>query len=241
MSDGAPSNPPSPDLPESERTRIRAEMRYAMVAASEARPAAGSKGAVEKVLSYLSNGFVLLLAGSLITSGLVPYFQRAYEARSRRAALMQERFSQFLLYSNSIWQEYYAILPLTQQSDLSREEYLKYLSQVTQIKLKRYEAYGKVQALGLAFRDEGTADASPVEAALTKHAVRLNTASAQIDKWLSSLYCTPTKREASPCARFDPTFDAFEEYQRIQQVVIEIGNRDTDEVAALMVTRMKGH
>lgn len=239
MTEGSQPSEPLPELPESERGRIRAEMRYAMLAAGEARPAEKSKGAFERTLGYLSNGFVLLLLGSLITSGLVPRFQRAYEGRTQRANLMQECLTQFLLYSNSIWQEYYAVLPLTQQSDLAKDEYLKYLAQMVQIKLKRYEAYAKVQALALAFREEGSGDVSPVEAALRNYAVQLNTASAEIDKWLSSLYCTPTKRDVSPCATFDPTFDAFTHYSKIQNLVAQIGNRDTDDVAALMVAQLK--
>lgn len=239
MTEGLQASEPLPELPESERARIRAEMRYAIVAANEAHPPQKPKAPFERMLGYLSNGFVLLLVGSLITSGLVPRFQRAYEARTQRANLMQECFSHFLLYSNSIWQEYYGVLPLTQQSDLAKDEYLKYLNQMTQIKLKRYESYAKVQALALAFREEGSAEMSPVETALRNYAVRLNTASAEIDKWLSNLYCTPTKRDVSPCATFDPAFDAFTQYMKIQSLVLQIGNKDTDDVAALMVARLK--
>jgi hypothetical protein len=217
MTTGSQTAELPPELSESERVRIRAEMRYAIVAANEARPVERPKTALDWALSYLSNGFVILLIGSLITSWLVPRFQRAYEARARRTNLMQESFSQFLLYSNSIWQEYYAMLPLTQQTDLSKEEYVKYLTQMAEIKLKRYEAYAKVQALALAFREDENAAMSPVETALRNYAVRLNTASAGIDKWLSGLYCTPTKRDTSPCATFDPTFDAFTQYTTIQE------------------------
>jgi len=239
MTNGSHPSEVPPELPESEQVRIRAEMRYAMVAANEARPVEKRKSGVDRALGYLSNGFVLLFIGTLLTYGLVPHFQRAYEARARRANLMQECFSQFLLYSNSIWQEYYAMLPLTQQTDLSKEEYLKYLTQMAEIKLKRYEAYAKVQALALAFREDGNAAISPVETALRNYAVRLNTASAQMDKWLSGLYCTPTKRDTSPCATFDPTFDAFTQYMKIQDVVVEIGNRDTDDVAGLIVAQLR--
>jgi hypothetical protein len=239
MTTGSQTGELPPELSESERVRIRAEMRYAMVAANEARPVERPKTPLDRALSYLSNGFVILLIGSLVTSYLVPRFQRAYEARARRANLMQECFSQFLLYSNSIWQEYYAMLPLTQQTDLSKEEYVKYLTQMAETKLKRYEAYAKVQALALAFREDGNAAMSPVETALRNYAVRLNTASAEIDQWLSGLYCTPTKRDTSPCATFDPTFDAFTQYTKIQEMVVEIGNRETDDVAGLMVAQLR--
>jgi hypothetical protein len=226
------------ELSDAERTRIRAEVRYAMVAANEARPPSPSRSPVDRVLGYFSNGFVLLIIGSLITSGLVPYFQRAYESRAQRAALMRECFSQFLLYSNSIWQEYYAVLPLTQETDLSKDDYLKYLARMAEIKLKRYEAYAKVQALALAFRDTGSAAASDVETALHRYAVVLNAASADIDRWLTGLYCTPTTRAASPCASFDARFDAFDEHLKIKGRVIDIGNAQTDDVAGLMVKAM---
>ena len=37
------------------------------------------KTSVQKVFGFLSNGFILLLFGSLITSVFVPWFQRGYE------------------------------------------------------------------------------------------------------------------------------------------------------------------
>jgi hypothetical protein len=234
----APTGEPA-GLGEAERARIRSEMRYAMVVAQEGRPGAPDRSGLERALGVLSNGFVLLLLGSLITSGLVPYFQRTYEGRAQRARLMQECFSEFLQYSNSIWQEYYAMLPLTQQTDLGKEEYLRYLGQMAQIKLKRYEAYAKVQALALAFRDDGGLEPSPVEGALREYAIRLNAASTEMDTWLRSLYCTPTMRDASPCGAFDPEFDSYAQYQKIQTLIIEIGNQETDRVAALMVDRLK--
>jgi hypothetical protein len=215
-------------------------MRYAALVASEgAHSIEKPRSVVEKTLSYLSSGFVLLIIGAIITSGLVPYFQRQYENRKQQYGLMQECFSQFLLYSNSIWQEYYAILPLTQEVEIDKDEYLRYVKEIAQIKLKRYEAYAKVQALSIVFRRGIDGKSNPVESALKNYAVSLNTASAAIDKWLTGLYCTPTKRERSPCASFDPTFDAFTEYENIKKLVVEIGNRESDNVAAIIVAEMK--
>jgi len=226
------------DLSDEEKARIRTEVRYAVISAREARPAEKSKSVIEQVLAYLSNGFVLLLIGSLITSWLVPHFQRQYEGRKQQAALMQECLAQFLLYSNSIWQEYYAILPLTQKTEIEQNEYLQYTKEITQIKLKRYDAFAKVQSLAIVFRDTSSSTTS-VEASLKNYAIRLNHASAAIDKWLTNLYCTPTKRIASPCANFDPTFDSFNEYTKIKNLVVEIGNQDSESVATLMVKRIK--
>jgi len=78
-----------------ERERIRAEMRYAMLVTQEIPRPEKKKSSIDKLLGYLSNGFVLLLLGSLITSFLVPIFQRKYETRKQQAALMQECLSQF--------------------------------------------------------------------------------------------------------------------------------------------------
>jgi hypothetical protein len=113
------------ELSEGERARIRAEMRYAALAVRETRPSEAPKGRLAKALDYLSNGFVLLIVGSLITSFLVPRFQRAGEARRQRAALMQEALEQFLLYSNSIWQEFYATLPLALEAEIAKEQYVE--------------------------------------------------------------------------------------------------------------------
>lgn len=236
----SPSPPtPSPELPEEERTRIRAEMRYAMVVAQEARPSEKPKTLSEKVLGYLSNGFVLLLVGSLITSYLVPQFQRAYENRARQSTLKQECLTQFLLYNNSIWQEYYAILPLTLQTDMDKDEYIRHMNKISQIKLKRYDAYAKVQALALVFRDSGQSETSPIEAALVDYAIRVNAVSEAIDNWLRDLYCTPTKREKSPCAKFDPNFDAYDGYLSIKRLVLSIGNESAQQVAKMMVDGIK--
>ena len=226
-------------LSENERVRIRAEMRYAMLAAKEARPADKPKHFLDKALGYLSNGFVLLVLGALITSALVPHFQREYERRTKQSALMQECLSQFLVYSNSIWQEYYTILPVTLESEINKEEYVRLMNEISLIKLKRYDAYAKVQALAIVFRISEDDQRSTVERALYNYAVSVNTTSQAINKWLGDLYCTPTKRPKSPCATFDPTFDAYAGYRQIQQLVLEVGNERAQQVTELMVKQIK--
>ena len=226
------------ELSEQDRARIRAEMRYALLAIQESRVPDKPKSGIDRALSFLSNGFVLLIMGALITSFLVPHFQRAYDNRNQQFNLMHECFGQFLLYSNSIWQEYYSILPLTQELEIDKEQYNKYLKEIAQVKLKRYDAFAKVQALAVVFRQDSAQKNSPVESALENYAVELNTASAAIDKWLRKLYCTPTNREESPCEEFDPTFDAFTEFERIKGLVIKIGNQENDDVANLIVQQI---
>lgn len=232
-----------PELSNSEQAKIRAEVRYALIAAREARPPeapAAPKARLAQVLDFLSNGFVLLLVGSLITSVLVPDFQRRYDNRKQQVALMQDCLAQFLLYSNTLWQEYYAVLPLTQRVEIDEAAYLQYVGRIAEIKLRRYDAYAKVVALSVVFQDapRGDAGTPTVEQALKDYAIRLNTVSASIDRWLTGLYCTPTTRSHSPCAQFDPSFDAFDEHAKIKTQAVEIGNRGTDDVAAMIVRRI---
>ncbi len=214
-------------------------MRYASLVAQEAYLAEKPKHAFDKVLGYLSNGFVLLLLGSIITSALVPHFQREHERRARQSALMQECLSQFLVYSNSIWQEYYTIIPVTLETEINKGEYVRLLNDISQIKLKRYDAYAKVQALAIVFRISKDTKKSPVEQALHNYGVSVNTASQAINEWLGDLYCTPTKRVKSPCATFDPAFNAYAGYKTIEQLVLDIGNERTQQVSELMVKQIK--
>jgi hypothetical protein len=72
-----------PELSEAERGRIREEMRYALAVLKEASPPTPRRNFLDRLLAYLSHGFVLLLAGSLITSLLVPRFQRTFEQKNR--------------------------------------------------------------------------------------------------------------------------------------------------------------
>ena len=227
------------NLTEEERVRIRNEVRFAMVVAQEARPTEKPKSYIEKVLSYLSNGFVLLLVGSLITSVLVPEFQRKYDSRKQQLSLMQECLAQFLLYSNSLWQEYYAVLPLTQRVEIDEKEYLQYVNKMAEIKLKRYDAYAKVLALSVVFGNKSTTSSTiSIASAIKSYAINLNSASESIDRWLTGLYCTPTERDNSPCASFDPSFDAYNEHLKIKKVVVNLGNKETDDVAAMIVRQI---
>jgi len=152
---------------------------------------------------------------------------------------MQECLSQFLLYSNTLWQEYYAVLPLTQRNEIDETEYIKHVNLVAQIKLKRYDAYAKVLATSIAFDDNGKyPQNAPIPSAIKQYAVDLNAVSASIDKWLTGLYCTPIERDASPCEKFNPTFNAYDEHLKIKQLVVNFGNSGTDRIAAMIVTNI---
>lgn len=232
----------SEELSESERYRIRAEVRYALIAAKESRSPEPAKSALDKILGYLSNGFVLLIIGSVITSLLVPYFQKKTEKRSQQVTLMKECLSEFLLYSNSLWQEYYATLPLTQKTEIDEATYLSFVGKIADIKLKRYDAYAKVQALTVVFQMENAANgATPLQQSLRDYAIKLNTASVAIDKWLSGMYCTPTHRESSPCESFDPAFDPYGTHLKIKSMVSAVGNAETEALAAQIVARISEH
>ena len=73
---------------------------------------------------------------------------------------------------------------------------------------------------------------------LRRYAVDLNAASAANDKWLTALYCTPFSRKASPCANFDPSFDAYAEHLKIKQLVSKVGNAGTESLASEIASRI---
>lgn len=225
-------------LSEDERIRIRQEMRYAMLVLKETHPVEKQRSFIAKVLGYLNNGFILLLLGSLITSVLVPRFQREYERRMRQSASMQECLSQFLVYSNSVQEEYYRILPVTLEVDIDKDTYTHLLNDISTIKLKRYNAYAKVAALAIVFRRDKIYEKSAVENALHDYAVNVNVISSQIDNWLRDLYCTPTERSKSPCLNPDLFFNPRAEYLKIKKFSEELGNERLERVTELMAKQI---
>ena len=227
----------TPGLSETERARIREEMRYAIAVLKESKPAEIPKSSLEKFLGYLNNGFVLLLIGSLITSLLVPRFQRQYENRKQLASLMQECFSQFLLYTNSLWQEYYLLFPLIHQSEISKDSYNQYIKEIGEIKLKRYDSFAKLEALAIVFRKGTPKQTSSVEAALTDYAVRVNMISAEIDTWLRNLYCAPAKCLRSARGPVDPEFSPYDSFVNLQGLMQGI-QEDARKASELMVSQI---
>lgn len=226
-------------LSETEREKLRAEIRYALFAAKEMRLPEPTKTGLAAVFGYLSNGFVLLIFGSIITSILVPQFQQRNEQRVQQSKLMRECLEQFLLYTNSLWQEYYTVLPLTQRVEIDEATYLGYIQKIAEVKLKRYDAYEKMQALAVVFDHNEGSPSLPIATSLRRYQVTLNSTSSAIDKWLTGLYCTPFKRHSSPCASFDPSFDAYSEHQKIKKLVSEVGNADKEALAAEIVNQIK--
>ena len=131
------------------------------------------------------------------------------------------------------------MLPLTQRVEVDEVVYLQYIGKIAEIKLRRYDAYAKVLALSVVFQSRTQSAAEPaVDAAIKRYAVDLNSASAAIDRWLTGLYCTPTTRVRSPCAQFDPRFDAYDEHGKIKNLVVDLGNQGADDVAAMIVRRI---
>jgi hypothetical protein len=227
----------TPEFGDSERARIREEMRYALTVLQESKLPDRPKSSVDKILGYLSNGFVLLLIGSLITAFLVPLFQRHYENRKQQASLMDESFSQFLLYANSIWQEYYALFPLVQESEIDKDQYNRYVQEISTIKLKRYDAFAKVEALAIVFRSKAD-QRSDVERALEDYAFQVNGVSAAIDNWLRNLYCAPAKCLTSSRAPVDPEFSPYDGFVSLQEIMQQI-QASAAKVSELMVSKIQ--
>jgi hypothetical protein len=225
-------------ISEEERKRIRAEMRYALAVLEESKSSKKKSSIFQSILSYLSNGFVLLIVGSLITSLLVPKFQRSYEHKKQQLNLMQDCFAQYLLYSNSIWQEYYAIFPLLHHASIELPTYNQYLNEISKIKLARYDAYAHVRALAIVFRGTDEENRSRIEKELEDFAVRVNQISAAIDDWLRNLYCYPDKCNADPRAPVDSNFNPIFAFHDLQELLRKIQD-DEHRVSELMVRQIK--
>lgn len=187
-----------------------------------------------------TNNLFLLLVGAAISSFVVPTIQSKFEARKIRQELMKECFSQFLLYSNSLWQEYYATIPLTQRLEIDQNEYLLYVNKVAEVKLKRYDAYARIQALAITFRGDRKMDSSQVEKSIKAYAVNLNAISGSIDAWMKDMYCTPVNRERSPCEDFNPDFNAYRMHIEIKKKIVNFGNDTTDNVASQIIQAING-
>jgi hypothetical protein len=227
----------SPELSEAERSRIRQEMRYALAVWKEATPPTQPRNFLERLLSYLSNGFVLLLIGSFITSLLVPRFQQDYEEKKQRSSLMGECYAQFLLYANSIWQEYFLILPLALESEISKEDYIRYLNEISIIKLKRYDAFAKLGSAATVFHND-TESSPNIEKALVGYAVQINKISEAIDDWLRNLYCTPNKCLNTAEAVIDQNFIPYSSFRELQTLIKSVENH-TREVTKMIINRIQ--
>jgi hypothetical protein len=186
-----------PDIGNDEAPRVNAEqlrrdLAYATAVLEAAKQAAPPSpkppGVIARFFGFLSSGLGLLLIGTVITSILVPYFQKASEQRQAERSIMRECLGEFLQYEVSIWQEFYAVFPLVHESEIDRAKYDEFTAAISEIKLARYRAYGKVRALAIAFR-EGSPSPSDIEQRIEEFAILVNQTSERIDTWLGALYC----------------------------------------------------
>ncbi len=193
------------------------------------------KSKFEKIISLLSNGFVLLIIGTVITSILVPIFQNHQRAAAQNLNLKKETFAQFLLYTNSIWKEYYLMFPLVHESKINKDKYNHYLNEISKVKLERYNAYSKIRGVAISFRDGNSTIISKVEKDIREYAIDLNQTSEMIDEWLRYLYC----REANCVNTVVP--DDFTSYGRFMDLSARMqDNKDLgDKVSETLVFHMK--
>jgi hypothetical protein len=228
----------SGQLSEKEKDQIRKEIRYALTVLQEERSGSKSKTFTDKLLGVLSNGFILLVVGSIVTYFLVPHFQRQYEDRKQQVALMRDCLTEFLLYTNSIWEEYHTLIPLVEVSNLNRSEYNAYLKNLSDVRLKRYNAFARVEALTTAFRELGSQEESDVEKAVTDYAGQSQEISKEMRSWLLNVYCLYNDCASTPDAPVHKDFHPHTAF-------VKLGNRINDLVqeerlvAQLMVSRIK--
>jgi len=177
------------ELSDGEKDRIRSELRYVVACLEQLKQQRDPPPRkLDGILAVASNGFVLLILGALITSCLVPSFQKASAARAKRAAAIQDCLNQFHQYALSPYEEMTAVAPLAETSSIDKQEYDGYMKKLGEIRLKRYSSYAKLQSIAIAFRHDS--DESDVEKQLRQYAVSVQQYSERIDDWVGELFCS---------------------------------------------------
>lgn len=227
-------------ISEQETRKLMSEAVLAKLLIDEISKKEQPRSRTEKALKFLSNGFVLLIFGTIFTSILVPIYKNKQESRTERTILMKQCLYDYLNYSNSIWEEFYLIFPLTLEEKIDKKQYLKKIKEISDVKLKRYNSYAKVKALSLVFREDEGEHVSEIENELNDYAVKVNNISVEIDSWLSDLYCTPVRGKKSPCAKYDVKFEPYKKFSEIQDRVVHLGNETSDILAGEIVKHING-
>jgi hypothetical protein len=111
------------------------------------------------------------------------------------------------------------------------------LQEISTIKLKRYDAFAKVQSLAIVFRSTRE-ESSPIEGIIVEYAVRVNEISDATDTWLRNLYCAPNKCLNTAYAALDPEFVPYNGFMKLQDLMSGI-QEDAQKVSELMVRQMK--
>lgn len=222
-------------LSDMQKKAIREEVIFALSAFEHEKEKPINKSKLDNVLSFLSNGFVLLIIGTLITSILVPIYQNQQKAAVQILNLKRETFSQFLLYTNSIWKEYYLMFPLVHESDVNKEHYNYYLNEISKVKLERYNAYSKIRGVAISFRGKNSTQKSEVEKQIEEYAIELNQLSKRIDQWLKYLYCRSTNCINTDVPKNFTSYGAFLNLADQMQRIYRLGNN----VSEALVLKMK--
>jgi hypothetical protein len=235
------TDPSSPkrNLSDEERDRLVRDVAYAQVVVEQARRLEERpRSRLARVGQVLANGFVLLLVGSALTSLLVPWIQRRQLERQARIDARRECLTQFLLYSNSRWPEYYVVIPLVVRGTMSPDEYREALKFVAAGKVARYDAAAKIEASLLAFRAKIEQPNEDVETAFHDYTIAVNDLSTGIDAWLRNAYCYSNLCEKSLSADLDPDFEPYDRFLELQSRVIALLKNDA-EVANRLVRHIE--
>jgi hypothetical protein len=160
-------------------------------------------------------------------------YQRHYDLNKKHVELMQDCLSQFLLYSNSIWQEYYSLFPIADENEIRHDQYNLYLDKISEIKLKRYDALARLQGTAIVFRKRPETE-SDVERALQEYAVEINLMSARFDTWLRKLYCYTAQ---CPGEDIPADYSPSDEFSELKRAMARTEERVKD-VSTLMVRQI---
>lgn len=237
----APSSESAP-LPRDEGASLRRDLAYAQVVIEQARKELDARerrpaSHLARAGKLLTNGFVLLVLGALLTNWLIPRIQRASQAREATLQARKDALAQFLLYANSRWQEYYLLAPLVSSEELTPADYQDAIRKLTTIKLARYDAYAKLKASLLAFRRTPDEPNQEVEGLVERYAIDVNRLSQHVDSWLRNRYCWSNECISTDGAPVDRDFGPYGAFVTIQRETSALLQRD-DQVAELLAKHL---
>jgi hypothetical protein len=159
MTGNSPPNKPDVDLSEEEKARIRAEVGYAIAVTQLTRPPEQSKTTLEKIVSnsafYLIVGSLLTALTSIVTLSFSQKMQQNAENEKQQIELSRQLFQNFVLYSNTLWKELYAVEIPTREK-LSQEQFFALKKKIHDIQLGRRDAYAKILVIANTIGDDSS-------------------------------------------------------------------------------------
>jgi hypothetical protein len=203
-------------------TRTAVQVAAILKTAKERKPAT----AKSRFIKFANSGIGVLIAGSIVTSVLVPFFQSRSEERQARRELAQKLLSAFLEYENTPWEEYHVVLPLEiAPRRLTTDRYEAVMTSILAVKLRRYDALAALDAM--AIKLDGQGHNSKIQSLVDAYATKVNTISDTLAKSVGTIYCA-----TGACSREADT-STYTPLSKIEDMIHNLDGDQAEIVAEL--------